>query len=88
MLVVQDKRLVQLDELFGAQQVALLLGQRRFFHPQNHSYAIDSRDNRFLHGNGQPLIALLGHRDGFKFYFEPVLDALLRSVMLAVRQSG
>ena len=43
MLVMKNERLVELDELFGAAQVALLLGERRLFHVQGDGSAIDAR---------------------------------------------
>ena len=50
--------------------------------------AIDARDDRFLHRDRQPLVTLLRNGNGFEFHFEPVLDSLLRPVVLAMREAG
>ena len=86
--VVKNKRLVELDQFFGADQVALGAGERRLFHSKGNGRAIDARDDGLLHGNGETFVALLRHRDGFKFYLEPAIDAVGGAVMLAVGKPG
>src|SRR5262249_26180901 len=86
--VVQDERFVKFDQLFGSSQVALGFGQWRFFYAQLFRETVDTGNNRLLHRNGKPLVALLGNRDRFKLHLQPVLNSLLRTVMLAVCQAG
>ena len=74
--VVQNKRLVEFDQFFGADQVAFRARERRLLHAQGNSRAIDAGDHGFLHGNRETLVALLGDRDGFKLYLEPAIDAV------------
>ena len=88
MLVVKDERLVKFDQFLGAIQVALGLGQRRLLQPEKSRHAVDAADDRFLHRNRKPFIALLGDRNCFEFHFEPMVDALLGFVMFAMRQTS
>src|SRR5437879_2642705 len=88
MLIVKNKGLVEFDQLFRADQVALRAGERRLLHAQGNGHAIDARDHRLLHRNREALVALLRDRDGFKFYLEPAIDAVRRSVMFAVSEPG
>src|ERR1700722_9830446 len=88
MLVVEDKRLVEFDELFGASKIAFLLSQRSLLHMQGDGGTVDAGDHRLLHGNGESLVALLGDGNRFEFQLEPVLEAGLAAVILAMRQAG
>jgi hypothetical protein len=88
MLIVQNERLVELDEFFGASKFAFLLGERGFLHAQRNGGAIDAGHHRLLHGNGQALVTLLGNRNGLEFQLEPVLQAGLAPVILPMRKAG
>ena len=88
MFVVKNERLVELDQLFGADQVALRLGKRRLSSCAAMMAArLMPRDHSLLHGNRQALVALLRNWNGFKLHLQPVVNALLRPVVLAMRQS-
>src|ERR1051325_9557982 len=67
---------------------SLRFRQRRFFEAKFFSGSVDAADDRFLHGNGKPLVALLGNGYRFEFQFQPMLDSLLAAVMLAMSEAG
>ena len=88
LLVVQDERLVELDQFFDANEVAFLAGQRRLLHLQRGSGAIDALDHGLLRGNGKFLVARFGNGNRVELHAHPVLQTLLRAVVLAVREAG
>src|SRR5215475_3084329 len=55
------------------------LGEGRLFHAEFFREAVDAGDYGLLHGNGEPFVALLGNRNGFKFQLQPMLNSLLRA---------
>ena len=67
-LVVQNEGLIKLDEFLRSNQIPLSLGKRRFLQAQGCGHAIDTRDHGFLHGNRQPLVALLRYGNGLELH--------------------
>src|SRR5215469_6777529 len=86
MLVLQDKRLEQSDELLYPLQVALGTGQRRALECKRCHDPLDRFDDRFLRRGRHAIVALLRNRDRIKTQAQPVFQAFLRAIVLAMRQ--
>ena len=84
---MQNKRLVELDELFDAGEIALLACQGRLLHLQGGSGTVDALDHDFLGGNRKFVISRFGYGNCVELHAHPVFQALLRAKMLAVREA-
>ena len=88
LLVLQDERLVEINQLFDAHQVPLGPRQWRPAKIQRRRRAIDAPDQDFLRGDGEGAVTLLGNGDSVKACAQPVLQTLLSAIVFAVRERG
>src|SRR6185437_17056386 len=87
-VVVENERLEKSDQLDHLLQFALLPGERRTNEGYRLDSAVDGLHDNFLRRRGQLFIASFGHRNRIEFRPQPVLEAVLRTVILAVAESG
>ena len=87
-LVVENERLVEFDQFFRADQLALRSGEWRFFHTERDRHSIDTGDDGLLPRNRKLLVALLRHGNRFELHFQPAIDTLRRSIVLAMSKPG
>ncbi len=87
-LIEQDERLKQLNQLLQPLQIPLRLRQRSLLQRQRRHDPLNRFHNRLLRRRRHPLVPRLRYRNGIKAQPQPRLQPLLRPVMLAVRQRG
>ncbi len=85
-LVQKDKRLEQLNQFFHSFQTALSLRQRSLPKRQRRGHDLNRLDDGALRRRRHPVITLFRNRDSVEAQAQPVFDALLGAVVLAVRQ--
>src|SRR5262245_1320081 len=85
---MENERLVKLDDLFDAIQVALSADERRAHHRQRREDALQRLNYLLLRRRRELLVALLRDGDRVEVGQQPLVEIVLRAVVLAVRQSG
>src|ERR1700730_11325156 len=87
MVVVQNERLKQRDQLALLSKLARAAGERRAKEPKRPYAAVDGPNDEFLRGGRKSVIAGLRHRDGVELQAQPVMKAVLRTIELPVTEA-
>src|SRR6202050_61160 len=87
-VVLEDERLEERDELDHFIQVAFLAGQRSTGEAQGFDALVDSLHDHFLRRGRESLVAGFRDRDGVEFQADQVLEVVARAVILSVAQTG